>query len=190
MENQKTQSDSVRRRREVMTNSAFRIMTFFMQLMDLFARHAASEFKRLGLQTGQVVIDYGCGPARYVPLASKAVGNEGKVIAVDIHPLAVSKVKEKIERYGLTNVEAVLANGYSTSIADHTADVVYALDMFHMIEDPNPFLKELHRLVKKDGSLIIGDGHQPREQSLRKINESGIWKVEESCNTFVKCRPV
>ena len=190
MENQKNQANPSRRSREVMTDSRFRMMTFFMQLMDIFAGHAKNEFTKLGLKAGQVVIDYGCGPARYVPFASRAVGNAGKVIAVDIHPLAVAKVKEKIERYGLTNVEAVLANGYSAPIPDHTADMVYALDMFHMIEDPNSFLKELHRLVKKDGLLIIGDGHQPREQSLCKINASGFWKVEESCKTFMKCRPV
>lgn len=95
--------------RESIPDVAFKVMTAIMKLTDILCRHSQKKFQTLGLKPGQTVIDYGCGPARYIELASRAVGEKGKVITVDIHPLAIAKVKEKIEKFALTNVRAVLA---------------------------------------------------------------------------------
>ena len=143
-----------------------------MKLMDFLGNYSSKNFQTLNLKLGQTVIDYGCGPARYIRKASNAVGKLGKVIAVDIHPLAIKKVEVRIEKFKLANVEAVLAEGYNTPIANETADVVYALDMFHMIRQPKEFLTELSRLLKQDGTIIIEDGHQPRSETIQKIKNS------------------
>ena len=176
------------RNRESIPNIAFRAMTLIMKLMDIFGQYSRKNFETLGLKPGQTVIDYGCGPARYIEFASNAVGKAGRVIAVDVHPLAVAKVKEKIERLNLLNVEAVLAEKYTTSISDEIADIVYALDLFHMIEQPNVFLKELSRLVKKDGIIIIEDGHQLRTDTIQKIEKSGLLKIIRETKSHVKCQ--
>jgi ubiquinone/menaquinone biosynthesis C-methylase UbiE len=174
--------------REAIPNVAFRIMTVMMYVIDLLAKYSAKNFKTLELKMGQIVIDYGCGPARYIKKASNAVGEKGKVIAVDIHPLAIKNVNAKIKKFKLKNVEAVLAKGYNTSIDGETADVVYALDMFHMISQPKDFLMELCRLAKNDGIIIIEDGHQPREETIRKIDESGVLKIIQETMSHVKCK--
>lgn len=176
------------RNREVIPDIAFHAMTGVMKLMDLFAKRSTKNFRTLSLKPGQTVVDYGCGPARYVRNASEAVGESGKVIATDIHPLAVKKVKEMIGKHGLRNVEAVLADGYNTSIASGVADVVYALDMFHMIQEPKAFLAELSRLATPEGTIIIEDGHQPRAETVRKITESGILEITEETGSHVKCK--
>lgn len=173
--------------REYIPNVAFKAMTFFMKLMDVFVQSSRKNFETLDLKPGQTVIDYGCGPARYIEFASNAVGESGRVIAVDVHPLAIAKVKEKIEKQNLSNVEAVLAEKYSTAITAETADIVYALDMFHMIEQPNDFLKELSRLAKRDGTIIIEDGHQPRKDTIQKIEKSGVLKIVKETKSHVKC---
>lgn len=174
--------------REVIPHIAFRAMTAVMKLMDLLGKRSSKNFRTLGLKSGQIVIDYGCGPARYIQKASDAVGESGKVIAVDVHPLAIKKVRESIEKYRLNNVEAVLAEGYNTSVASETADVLYALDVFHMIEKPKEFLTELSRLVKRDGTVIIEDGHQSRSETMRKIVESGVLEIIRETKSHVKCK--
>lgn len=174
--------------RENIPDIAFHLMAATMKLMDVFVKHSDKNFKTLDLKPGQTVIDYGCGPARYIKNASEAVGKKGKVFAVDIHPIAVEKVRAKIKKYNLTNVEAVHADGYSTPLDSGIADVVYALDMFHMIEKPTPFLEELARLLKLEGTLIIEDGHQPRAESIGKINAAGFLKIVGENKYHLRCQ--
>ncbi|MBI9068180.1 MAG: class I SAM-dependent methyltransferase [Salinivirgaceae bacterium] len=188
MKNSKKLKDTLSgKNREEMPNIAFQIMTALMKLMDVLGNYSSKNFKTLDLKPGQTVIDYGCGPARYIRNASNTVGELGKVIAVDIHPLAIKKVKEKITKFKLINVEAVLAEGYNTPIADETADVVYALDMFHMIKQPKEFLIELSRLLKKEGKIIIEDGHQTRSETIQKIENSGVLNIINETKYNVEC---
>nr|WP_320189690.1 class I SAM-dependent methyltransferase [uncultured Desulfobacter sp.] len=188
METKKLSDRFSGKNRESMSNLGFNAMTLVMKLMDMVGGYSRKNFQSLGLKTGQTVIDYGCGPARYIGFASSAVGEKGKIFAVDIHPLAIAKVKEKIEKLSLTNVEAVFAENYKTPINSETADIVYALDMFHMVEKPNEFLNELSRLVKKEGFVIIEDGHQPRTTTIRKIEQSGCLKIIKETKSHVKCQ--
>lgn len=132
--NNKIQNNLLGKNRDKIPNIAFRIMTAMMNFVDLIMNKANNNFKTLGLKEGHIVVDYGCGPARYIENASKAVGTAGKVYAVDIHPLAIEKVNIKIKQKQLNNVEAVLADAYTTPINNESIDVVYALDMFHIIK--------------------------------------------------------
>ncbi|MCY1718705.1 class I SAM-dependent methyltransferase [Prolixibacteraceae bacterium Z1-6] len=174
---------------ETIPNLFFRMMSFTMKIADLFGNYSNKNFNTLNLQKGQVVVDYGCGPARYIKNASEAVGTKGKVLAVDIHPLAIKNVEQIAKKYGLKNVEAFLADDYSCAIPNNTADVVYALDMFHMIEQPVNLLTELARIVKPDGSVIIEDGHQPRVKTIFKITDSGLFNIVNENKHHVVCIP-
>jgi trans-aconitate methyltransferase len=46
------------------------------------------------LKAGDTVLDYGCGPGSYIPELAARVGENGAVIAVDIHPLAIQRVPD------------------------------------------------------------------------------------------------
>ena len=175
--------------RENMPNIAFRMMAMSFSLIDLF-HSPAKLLDEIGIKKGFTVIDYGCGPGRYIKKASQLVGENGKVIAVDIHKLAVESVKKRADKENLKNVTAVLANGYSCDIEPNSADLIYALDMFHMIEQPEQLLRELHRLTKADGVLIIDDGHQPRDKAKAKVIDSKVWNIIEESKRFLKCSPI
>jgi ubiquinone/menaquinone biosynthesis C-methylase UbiE len=83
-----------------------------------------------------------------------------------------------------------VTNGHDSTIDNDTADVIYALDMFHMIKETHSFLKELCRIIKKDGFLFIEDGHQTREKAKIKINSSGFWKIVLENKNHIKCVPI
>ena len=174
---------------ERIPNIAFRMMSFMIELKYIISS-VDKRIDTFGIKEGFTVIDYGCGPGGYLRRVSQLVGEKGKVYAVDIHELAVKSVKRKIEKYNLKNIESVLVDGYSCNINDHTADVIYAVDMFHMIKEPVPFLKELHRLLKKDGFLIIDDGHQSRRETKMNINNSKVWNIAEESKDHLKCTPI
>jgi ubiquinone/menaquinone biosynthesis C-methylase UbiE len=117
------------------------------------------------------------------------ISASGKVYAVDIHELAIEAVERKIAEDGLGNVKPVLASGYDSGLPDHWADVVCAIDMFFGIKNPGDFLSELERIAKPDGMLVIDDGHQSREETRKKILESGNWAIWEETKDHLKCKP-
>ncbi len=73
---------------------------------------------------------------------------------------------------------------------DNCADLVYALDMFHMVGDPDSFLKELCRIAKAGGDLFIDNGHQSREVAKEKIIASGAFEIAGETPKYMKCKPV
>ncbi|MCT4645734.1 MAG: class I SAM-dependent methyltransferase [Carboxylicivirga sp.] len=174
-------------KRETMPNWVFHLMTFLMKVRDVFG-YTRNNFKTLEIKNGQTVIDYGCGPARYVHLVSEAIGTNGKLYATDIHQLAVDKVKEVIQTRKLNNVEAVLSHSYTCPLPMHTADIILALDMFHMIEDTDALQGEFARLLKSEGTVIIEDGHQSRKSTIKKIKQAGIFNIVQENIKHVRCQ--
>ncbi|HPQ55255.1 MAG TPA: class I SAM-dependent methyltransferase [Spirochaetota bacterium] len=175
-------------RHDRMPDTAFKLMNLAFKLMDLFHR-PGKKLNTFGIQQGFTVIDYGCGPGRYLKTASELAGPSGKVYAADIHELAIENARSIAEKHNLGNVETVLITEYSCPLEDETADLLYALDMFHMVSKPEPFLRELHRLVKKNGILILEDGHQPRKVTKAKLDSVKIWDIVDETKQHLKCRP-
>jgi ubiquinone/menaquinone biosynthesis C-methylase UbiE len=167
---------------------SFRAMTWTFRVADfIFPKH--DRLTAFAIRRGFTVVDYGCGPGRYIAEASRRVGPQGKVYAVDVHELAIAAVRKVIAEHNLTNVIPVLAKGYNSGLPDNAADLIYALDMFHGVKDPVALLAELRRIVKSGGSLILEDGHQSREKTRVKIAHSSLWRIASEEKTYVTCTP-
>ncbi len=167
----------------------FRLMSLTIRIRDRI-RPPERLLTGIGIREGMTVVDYGCGPGSYIRKASGLVGATGTVYAVDVHELAIESVSRRVKDEGLVNVVPVLATGYASGLPDAAADLVYAFDMFHMVDDPKAFLAELRRVTKPDGTLILDDGHQPREKTRRALRASGLWTIEEETGEYLRCRPL
>lgn len=94
---------------ERMSSGAFRLRAWPFKVADFF-HPKPRRLAGFGLREGFVVVDYGCGPGRYVAEASRRAGPAGKVYTVDIHPLAIQRVMEILPRLGPPNVAPLLAH--------------------------------------------------------------------------------
>ncbi len=173
-----------------MFDQGFKTMTQLYRMRDLLIPTVARRVESLGIQPGMTVVDYGCGPGRYLPHYSRKVGPQGRVYAVDIHELAMQAAQRQIERYKLENVTPILAQGYNTGLPDHTAHLVAAFDMFFFVQDPTALLRELRRITRPEGRLVLNDGFQPRETTLAKIAAAGGWEIVEAGRELLVCKPV
>ena len=171
-----------------MPNWAFRMMALMFTAADLL-KSPNRRLDAFGIQKGQSVVDWGCGTGRYLKQASELVGDKGTVYAVDIHQLAIEAAANVAQKYNLKNVHPVLTDGKAVNIPHQTADLVYALDMFHMVKDTKAFLTELCRITKPDGILYLEDGHQPRALTKEKVNNSGCWEIITETKAYMKCKP-
>ena len=172
-----------------MPNWAFKMMAFMFNAADLL-KSPNRRLDTFSIQKGQSVVDWGCGTGRYLKQASELVGDSGTVYAVDIHQLAIEAAANIAQKYNLKNVRPVLTDGKSVNIPPQTADLIYALDMFHMVKDTKAFLTELCRITKPDGILILEDGHQPRALAKEKVNNSGCWEIVSETKVYMKCKPI
>jgi ubiquinone/menaquinone biosynthesis C-methylase UbiE len=172
-----------------MPDLAFRIMALMFKIGDIFIQKdkILDEF---GISRGQSVVDYGCGPGSYIRKASELVGTGGRVYAIDIHELAIEYVKKRISKENLHNVTALVVSKERYPLNDNSIDLIYALDMFHMVANPIIFLKELNRISKPDGILFIDNGHQKRDRAKTKITSSGTWEITKETQRYMKCRPI
>ena len=174
--------------KELLSNISFQAMSALFWFRDLVAP-VDKKVNRWHINPGDVVVDVGCGPGSYLRAASALVGDEGKVYAVDIHPLAIRTVQKKIREQRLANVIALLTQNNHISLADNTADFIYAMDMFHMVKDTKAFLQELWRIAKPSGVLLIESGHQPVSLAMKKLKDGALWEVSQlRSNTFI-CTP-
>lgn len=123
--------------------------------LSLFAPEVV--LKSFGLKPGMTLLDVGTGAGFYLPYLSKMVSDSGKVYAIDIIPEAVEYAKNKVSQLGLKNVEVLLSQENQIPLPDNTVDFTYMAFVFHELEDPVKFLKELERVSKPIGYLALID---------------------------------
>jgi ubiquinone/menaquinone biosynthesis C-methylase UbiE len=129
----------------------------------------------VGIEPGMCVLDYGCGPGSYVPAAAELVGEAGRVCALDRHPLAAAAVRRRVARGHLTNVTVILSD-CGTGLDDREVDVGLLYDVLHCLDDPREVLKELHRVVKREGLVSVSDHHLSEQELVSRMTEEGRFR--------------
>lgn len=139
-----------------MSNFSFKVMTFVLRIRDIFrpTHKVLSEVDII--KPGAHVLDYGCGPGNYTIAAAELVGPSGKVYAVDIHAHAISEVQNKADIKGLRNVQTILTD-CNTKLPDSSVDIVLLFYVLHDFKNPDAIIKELNRVLKPRGVLLVID---------------------------------
>ena len=153
----------------------FRIMALTFKLRDFFFSRKKI-IKEIGIKPGFHVLDYGCGPGSYILPLAKLVGEKGKIYALDIHPLAIEKVKKIILKRKLKNVELIKSD-CKTGLPDESIDLVLLYDTYHDLREPDKVLKELHRILKPEGILSFRDHHMREKEIISQVSKNNLFKL-------------
>ena len=151
----------------------FGFMKLVFSVRDfLYPRRAVLE--EVGIRLDFRILDYGCGTGSYVRDSAELVGESGIVYALDVNPLAIEEAKQVTARYGLGNVKTILSD-CATGLPDESVDVVLLCDVWHGLTRPNDVLKELHRVLKRDGFLSFSDHHLSEKRISEGVTEEGLF---------------
>lgn len=116
---------------------------------------------RAGLKAGETVADIGAGTGYFAIPAARRVGPAGRILAIDLSDELVGLIRERRDREGLKQIEAVHCGPESIPLPNAIADVVLLANVLHDL--PAGMVGEAVRLLKPDGRLLNLDWK--REQS-------------------------
>ena len=112
-----------------------------------------------GLKSGDVFLDAGCGDGYISIAASPLVEGEGKVYAIDVYPESIEIVKKDVQKKGIKNLEAIIADLTSEiPLIDDSVDLCVMANVLHgFVENVelDKVLPEIKRVIKLGGIFSV-----------------------------------
>ena len=127
-----------------------------------------------GVRSGQKVLEVGCGPGFFTIPAARVVGHHGYLYAVDVNPRAVERVRKKIEKEGIKNVEPILANASSTGLPDHGIDLAFVFGLRYIAGGLENMIYELRRILKPGGILSFEKTRGSEKELIAEVSRFGF----------------
>ena len=109
----------------------------------------------LRVPRGAVVADLGAGSGYFTVRLAKAVGNTGKVYAVDIQQGMLDLLQKTVTREKLANVIPVLSAVDDPRLPADSLDLVLMVDVYHEFAQPQVMLQRLKTALKPGGRLVL-----------------------------------
>jgi len=123
------------------------------------------------IQEGEIVVDIGSGGGIDVFLAANKVKEFGKVIGIDMTDEMLVKARDNAKRSGFTNVEFKKGDIESgIPIENNAADVVISNCVINLTIDKVAAFKEIYRILRSNGRMIISDLVTSKEIGLESAN--------------------
>lgn len=124
--------------------------------------------REAGLKPGDAIADIGCGPGFFAIPAAHIVGEKGVVYAVDTEEKMLGRL---MERRPPANVMPLKSTESSIPVKDSAVDIAFLGYMLHEAEDKPLFLKEVKRIIKAGGAVLIIDWKKKQEDEGPPVEE-------------------
>lgn len=115
---------------------------------------------------GKTILDLGCGTGRDTFIFAKLVGEEGRVIGVDMTPEQLTIANEHVdyhrEQFGYAESNTTFHKGYIEDlqglyIEDNSIDIVSSNCVLNLSADKRRVFSEIFRVLKPGGELYFSD---------------------------------
>jgi SAM-dependent methyltransferase len=130
------------------------------------------------LKEGETVLDLGAGAGFDCFLAANQVGENGKVIGVDMTPEMVEKARENAKKGNYTNVEFKLGEIENLPVAGDSVDIIISNCVINLSPDKPKVFEEAFRVLKPGGRLMVSD-----IVLLKELPDF----IKESIDAYVSC---
>jgi SAM-dependent methyltransferase len=97
------------------------------------------------------------GPGIGIHALPVAIEPRGMLDAIDVQQSMIRHLSERVDAAGIGNIVARCADATALTYADATFDGVFLITVLGEIPDQDAALKEIRRVIKPGGRLIVGE---------------------------------
>lgn len=118
-----------------------------------------------------IVADFGAGSGAHVFPLAEAVGESGRVYAIDVQRDLLVRIKNEANRRKHHHVDVLwgdLENLGGSKIADNVVDIVFLSNVLFQLKDKHTSLMEARRVLKPSGMFAIIE----RDSSVRGLHRA------------------
>ncbi len=148
--------------------------------------------KALKIKPGQTVCDMGCGNGFYTLRMARMVGENGRVLAVDIQPEMLSLLDKQLKGKKIKNVEPILSTPIDPALPEGKVDLILIVDVYHEFSYPEQMLRAMRKSLSPGGRIALAEFRledptvpikllhkMSKQQILKEYEPNGLKLVEQ-----------
>ncbi len=170
----------------------FGFLLFYLST-GVFAQHPGRDewqqperiMDSIGVDTGMVIGEPGAGDGYFTFKLAKRVGSAGKIYANDIVEGKLASLRRQSEVQGIKNITTILGEVEDPLFPDGNMDMIVMMYVFHDLEKPEIFLRNLISDLKPGGMLYLIERDPERfgatyrhflsrDEMVRKVKAGGF----------------
>ena len=146
-------------------------------LEDWENRDGVAFLRNVGVKSADKLLDFGCRVGHYSIPAAFAVGETGRVYAVDKLQRPLNELKKKANRLGLLNIETITTSGeLDLSFINSAVNVILLYDVLHYFDhsERKRLYGECLRILDNDGLLSVYPKHTIEDGASMKFQDTYV----------------
>ncbi len=109
------------------------------------------------MKTESVVLDIGSGAGIDMIVASKKVGEKGRVCGIDLTEEMVQRARQNVEKMNINNIEIQQVSSEKIPYEDYSFDIVISNGVINLSPSKQELFKEIYRVLKPGGRIQFAD---------------------------------
>jgi arsenite methyltransferase len=142
--------------------------------------------RNLKIRKGDVIADIGSGGGFFTFKFMGAVGEKGKVFAVDTNELFLQYINQKVAEQNQWNVVTVLTDGRGFFLPEAGCDLIFFRNVFHHLPEPEEYFRRLKKSLKPEGRIAIIDYRNKKGFTLLHLFGHQLVSEEEICKIMTR----